>query len=61
MRGSVGGVTTGNSWLGNNPELAYPDGHENMSDSELMNAITITDECECENLGSECSSCEVES
>ena len=48
MRTLAGGVTTGNSWLRNNPDLAYPDDHENMSDSELMAAITIDDDCESE-------------
>jgi hypothetical protein len=32
-RGSVGGVTMGNGWLRNNPDLNYPEGHEQMDDA----------------------------
>jgi hypothetical protein len=32
MRGSIGGVTVNNNWLRNNPDLLYPENHENMSD-----------------------------
>ncbi len=38
-RGSIGGVTVGDGWLRNNPDLAYPDGHESMSDAELKDAL----------------------
>ncbi len=36
---SVGGVTVGNAWLRNNPDLVYPVGHEDMSDEELEIAL----------------------
>jgi hypothetical protein len=38
---SVGGVTVGRSWLRNNPDLAYPEGHERMSDNELEEALRV--------------------
>ncbi len=36
---SIGGITIGNSWLRNNPNLRYPEGHEFMTDSELKAAL----------------------
>jgi hypothetical protein len=39
-RGSVGGVTMGNGWLRNNPDLNYPEGHEQMDDATLAAALT---------------------
>jgi hypothetical protein len=38
-RGSIGGVTVGNAWMFNNPDLDYPDGHETMSDETLSAAL----------------------
>ena len=38
-RTSIGGVTTGNGWLYNNPDLGYPEGHESMAEAELMEAL----------------------
>jgi hypothetical protein len=38
---SVSGITVGNSWLRNNPDLAYPDDHDNMSDKELEEALRV--------------------
>jgi hypothetical protein len=44
-RGSFGGVTVGNGWMRNNPDLVYPDGHELMDDATLGAALTYkTDE-----------------
>lgn len=40
-RTSIGGVTTGNSWLFNNPDLAYPEGHLSMDDDDLRLALKI--------------------
>lgn len=40
-RGSIGGVTVGNAWMRNNPDLLYPAGHEQMDDATLLKAITI--------------------
>ncbi len=40
-RGSIGGVTVGNNWVRNNPDLAYPD-HltpevmQGMSNEEIL-------------------------
>jgi hypothetical protein len=39
MRGSICGVTIGNGWMYNNPELVYPEGHELMSPAELRDAL----------------------
>lgn len=39
MRGSIGGVTVGNGWMYNNPELVYPEGHEDMDERELEQAL----------------------
>ena len=36
---SVGGITVGRSWLRNNPNLDYPEGHESMTDDELELAL----------------------
>ena len=41
MAGSIGGVTVGNNWIRNNPDLIYPDNHELMSDSELLEALKM--------------------
>ncbi len=38
-RGSIGGVTVGDGWLRNNPDLDYPEGHASMSDPELKAAL----------------------
>lgn len=46
-RGSIGGVTVGDSWLRNNPDLDYPEGHNFMSDAELKNALKV----DCGSLG----------
>lgn len=40
-RGSIGGITVGNAWMRNNPDLLYPEGHEQMDDATLLKAITI--------------------
>ena len=40
-RGSIGGVTVGDGWLRNNPDLAYPEGHDFMSDAELKEALRV--------------------
>lgn len=40
---SVGGVTVGNAWLRNNPNLRYPEGHEQMSDNEIEAALRVPD------------------
>ena len=40
-RTSIGGVTTGNSWLFNNPDLAYPEGHLKMSENELRLSLKV--------------------
>ncbi|MCY9865049.1 hypothetical protein OTK49_21255 [Vibrio coralliirubri] len=40
IRGSVGGVTVGNQWMRNNPDLVYPEGHEDMDDATLLEAIS---------------------
>lgn len=34
--GRIGGISLGNGWIRNNPDLAYPDGHEKMDDATLM-------------------------
>lgn len=39
-RGSIGGVTVGNAWMRNNPDIAYPENHEDMDDETLLAAIT---------------------
>lgn len=39
-RGSIGGVTVGDGWLRNNPDLDYPEGHEFMSDEELKQVVS---------------------
>lgn len=39
IRTSYCGVTTGNSWMYNNPDLIYPDNHEMMSPAELRDAL----------------------
>lgn len=39
---SIGGITVGNSWMRNNPDIAYPDGHEDMDDATLEKAIRAT-------------------
>ncbi|MGR5368416.1 hypothetical protein [Photobacterium damselae] len=41
MRDSYCGITTGNGWMRNNPDLLYPEKHENMTDAELYNALHI--------------------
>ena len=41
MRGSIGGVTVGNGWLRNNPDLVYPEDHESMTDAELKEAVKV--------------------
>lgn len=38
---SIGGVTIGDSWLRNNPNLNYPEGHEFMTDSQLKAALKV--------------------
>lgn len=42
--GSVGGVTIAGSksWMRNNPEIDYPDNHEEMTDDDLYEAIKLT-------------------
>jgi len=40
MRGSYCGVTVGNGWMYNNPDLIYPEGHEFMNPNELRSALT---------------------
>lgn len=41
MRGSIGGVTVGNGWMRNNPDLVYPENHENMDDATLREALRV--------------------
>lgn len=41
MRGSIGGVTVGNGWMRNNPDLIYPENHENMDDATLKEALKV--------------------
>ncbi|WP_415912214.1 hypothetical protein [Neptuniibacter sp. QD37_11] len=38
-RGSVGGVTINNNWMYDNPDLAYPEGHKDMSEEQLRKAL----------------------
>lgn len=38
-RGSIGGITISNAWMRNNPELQYPEGHEEMDDATLSRAL----------------------
>ena len=38
-RGSICGVTMNNNWLYNNPDLRYPEGHEQMDEAELREAL----------------------
>lgn len=40
-RGSIGGVTVGSAWVRNNPELVYPEGHEDMTDEQLELALRV--------------------
>lgn len=40
MRGSYCGVTIGNGWMREDPELIYPEKHEQMSDIELHDALS---------------------
>jgi hypothetical protein len=49
MRGSFGGVTLGNGWLRNNPELDYPDGHEDMTDNDLKSALKVDNSLSTDN------------
>ncbi len=41
MTRSIGGITVGNGWLRNNPDIDYPEGHEKMDDEELRKAISV--------------------
>ena len=40
-RGSIGGVTVDKSWMYNNPDLRYPEGHELMNEKELEQALRV--------------------
>lgn len=37
--GSISGVTVNNNWMYNNPDLRYPEGHEQMDGVELRKAL----------------------
>lgn len=37
---SINGVTIGNNWMYNNPDLVYPTGWQNMSPAQLENNLT---------------------
>ena len=42
---SIGGITVGNGWMRNNPDLIYPEGVDcdALSDEELLKHIKIQD------------------
>jgi len=50
MRGSIGGVTVGNAWMRNNPCLQYPEGHENMDEDTLADALKVDSPIDKRNL-----------
>lgn len=43
-RGSIGGVTVGNGWMYNNPDLIYPDGFEGMDEQEQRQSLMDVDD-----------------